>query len=176
MDGSTIRPISRTNCISLRASRTTSSVAGPILDPRGEAIKLSILKRNGFPSASPVDDGVPTFASLPHPFRNSPPTLHLIQAIPSRSVATHPFVLRGQVHEQKKQRAKVTQHHPSLGSPSSAQPLPVTNSSSHAISSPSSPPSPLPPTSTPMSHIRCHVGPVQGLALQQDVFNTTNLQ
>jgi hypothetical protein len=41
-----------------------------------------------------------------------------------------PFVLRGQVHEQKKQRAKVTQHHPSLGSPSSAQPLPVTNSSS----------------------------------------------
>jgi hypothetical protein len=61
--------------------------------------------------------------------------------------------------------AKVTQRHPFLGSPSSAPSLPLSRLHlPHAISSPSSLPSPLPPTSTPMSHIRYHVGPLQGLA------------
>ena len=88
-----------------------------IFDFRGEAIKLFILKRNGFPlakvggssSASPVNNGVPIFTSLPQPFKNSRarPTLYLIQAILSRSFVTHPFVLQSQAHEQKKHRASV---------------------------------------------------------------------
>ena len=88
-----------------------------IFDFRGEAIKLFILKRNGFPSAkvggsssaSPVNNGVPIFTFLPQPFKNSRarPTLYLIQAILSRSFVTHPFVLQSQAHEQKKYLASV---------------------------------------------------------------------
>ena len=110
---------------------------------------LLILKRNSFPSASLVNNRVPIFASLPQPFKDSRPTLHLIQATPSRPFVIHPFVLKSQAHEQKKHRANVMQHYPSPGSPSSAQPQPLSRLPlPHATSSPSSPPSPLPPTPT----------------------------
>ena len=82
---------------------------GSIFDPREEVVKLFILKRNGFPSASPVNIGVPIFTSLPQPFKNSRarPTLYLIQAILSGSFVTHPFVLQSQAHEQKQHRVSV---------------------------------------------------------------------
>ena len=80
---------------------STLAFHGSTFDPRGEVIKLFILKRNGFPSAkvggsssaSAVNTGVPIFTSLPQPFKNSRarPTLYVIQAILSGFFATHPF-------------------------------------------------------------------------------------
>ena len=93
------------------------SASGSISDPRGEVIKLFILKCNGFPlakvdgslSASMVNNGVPIFTCHPQPFKNSctRPTLYLIHAILSGYFVTRPFVLQSQAHEKKKHRASV---------------------------------------------------------------------
>ena len=56
---------------------------------------------------------------LPSTVQEFPSHSHLLQAIPSRSFVTHPFVLKSQAHGQKKHCAIVTQHHLSLGSFSS---------------------------------------------------------
>ena len=75
----------------------------------------------------------------------------LIQAIPSCFFVTHPSVLQSQADERKKHHAKVNQYQLSPGSPSSAQPLPLSRLPlPHAISSPSSH---LPPSSYSQSHV-----------------------
>jgi len=114
---------------------------GSIFDPRRVAIKLIILKCNGFSLTSPVNDRSPP--SLSHP--NS-----LLCHSPLRSA------------KPSAKRRSTCQSYPAPPIPrltlfSSTSSSVTTSSSSHAISSPSSSPSPLPPTPTPMSHVRRHV-------------------
>ncbi|KIJ94659.1 hypothetical protein K443DRAFT_11917 [Laccaria amethystina LaAM-08-1] len=151
-DGSPIRPIS------LRASRTISSpwtsddesalaFHGSICDPSRAAIKLFILKCNGFWLTSPVNDGSTYFKR----FKLAP-----LPLTPSFCKA------------KRTKRRSTCQSYPA---PPIPRLTPVSSSVMTSSSSPrhlfsSSPSSPLPPTPTPMSHIRCYVDRLQDLALQ----------